>query len=83
MNGTVNAGCPSLTISGVYLWKAVIGFLAFLFAFLANVITVIPLFKNVRKQPTYFYIINLALSNLAFASFVNAHDAIWNLTVQW
>ena len=48
-----------------------------------NLFALIPLLKNVKKQASYYYIINLTLSNLAFCSFVNLHDAIWNVTVQW
>ena len=72
-----------MDISPTYIAKIIIGFLTFLFAFPANLITMVPLVKNVRKTPTYAYIINLCLSNLSFACFVNQHDAVWNYTVQW
>ena len=48
-----------------------------------NILTIFALWKNFKKSPSYAFIINLCLSNIFFAVFVNNLDAVWNLTVQW
>ncbi|CAG5110018.1 Oidioi.mRNA.OKI2018_I69.chr2.g4470.t2.cds [Oikopleura dioica] len=74
---------PPTKPNPVYIAKASIAFLFVVLSLPMNILTICALWKNFRKSPSYAFIINLCLSNIFFALFVNNLDAVWNLTVQW
>ncbi|CBY15310.1 unnamed protein product, partial [Oikopleura dioica] len=74
---------PPTEPSPVYIAKASIAFVFVVLSLPMNILTICALWKNFKKSPSYAFIINLCLSNIFFALFVNNLDAVWNLTVQW